>query len=375
MNVLVINSSPRNLGESKTALMLEQLGKGMKKANARVEVVNLRKKTVHHCTGCNVCWIKKPGTCALKDDMALEILPKFQDADMVVLGTPMYHWTINGKMKSFFERLKPTDLPYLITTSDGIARHPVRGRFPAIAVLSVCASFDAGDYFDHLSSYVKMMFHKFLIAEIYRQESETMVSPVFVEQREDILLAMETAGEELVTNLHISEETMGRVRQPLSDSFELVFDIANVVWQTCMDQKILPSEMLANNVMPDFESTDRVHDLVKDLPALPLAETLEGFRTHMKMAYTPPVEGDVNMTVQFVFSGDVEGAMYLAIDNGTLKAVMGSAKKADLTIETPLGLWREILSGEKDAREMLEADTYQIKGDASLIEQLPKLFA
>ena len=111
MNVLVINSSPRPEGESKTTLMLERLATGMKKANARVEMVHLRKKNLQHCTGCNVCWIKKPGRCALKDDMTSEILPKFLEADLVVLGTPMYHWTINGKMKAFFERLKPTDLP------------------------------------------------------------------------------------------------------------------------------------------------------------------------------------------------------------------------------------------------------------------------
>jgi ubiquinone biosynthesis protein UbiJ len=95
----------------------------------------------------------------------------------------------------------------------------------------------------------------------------------------------------------------------------------------------------------------------------------------MKMAYTPPVEGDMNMTVQFVFSGEVEGAVYLALENGTLKAVMGTAKKADVTIETPLALWLEIQSGKKDAGEMRSADAYRIKGDASLIEQLPKLFA
>ena len=92
MNVVVVNSSPRNARQSKTALMVSQLEKGMKKAGAMVEVIALRNKHLQHCTGCNVCWVKNPGTCALQDDMTLEILPKFLEADLVVLATPMYHW-------------------------------------------------------------------------------------------------------------------------------------------------------------------------------------------------------------------------------------------------------------------------------------------
>jgi putative sterol carrier protein len=201
-----------------------------------------------------------------------------------------------------------------------------------------------------------------------------MVSPVFEEQRQDILSAMEKAGEELVTDLCISQETMGRIRQPLSDSFELVFDIANVVWQTCMDKKMLPSEMLANNVMPDFELTDRVHERVKKLPVLPGPNTVEGFRTYMKMAYTPSIEDNTNMTVQFVFTGEVKGAVYLAIDNGTLKAVMGTTDKADLTIEAPLAQWLEIQNGEKDVAEMVAANSCRLTGDVALVNRLMSIF-
>jgi FMN-dependent NADH-azoreductase len=82
----------------------------MKTASARVEVVNLHEKNVCHCTGCNVCWVKKPGMCAIEDDMTVDILPKFQEADLAVIAAPMYHWTINGKMKAVMGTTDKADL-------------------------------------------------------------------------------------------------------------------------------------------------------------------------------------------------------------------------------------------------------------------------
>ena len=94
MKILAINSSPRTGGQSKTELMLNHLIEGMQEAGADVEVVNLRGKKINYCIGCFTCWTKTPGQCIHKDDMTKELFPKWQNSDLVVYATPLYHYTV-----------------------------------------------------------------------------------------------------------------------------------------------------------------------------------------------------------------------------------------------------------------------------------------
>ena len=103
MKVLAINSSARIGGQSKTELMLNHLVEGMRDAGAAVEVINLHKMNIKNCIGCFTCWTKTPGKCIHKDDMTDEIYPKYLDADLLVLATPLYHFTVNAEMKAFIE--------------------------------------------------------------------------------------------------------------------------------------------------------------------------------------------------------------------------------------------------------------------------------
>ena len=94
MKILALNSSPRSGGQSKTEIMLNALVSGMRKAGADVEVVHLRKKKIKNCAGCFSCWTKTPGTCIHKDDMTQELFPKWLESDLVVLASPLYHFTV-----------------------------------------------------------------------------------------------------------------------------------------------------------------------------------------------------------------------------------------------------------------------------------------
>ena len=98
MKVLALNSSPRGKGESKTGLLLDALVTGMREAGADVEVVQLRGKTIRNCIGCFTCWTKTPGQCVHKDDMSLELYPKWLDADLAVYASPLYYFTVNATM-------------------------------------------------------------------------------------------------------------------------------------------------------------------------------------------------------------------------------------------------------------------------------------
>ena len=113
MKVLAINSSLRTGGESRSELLLSHLVEGMRKADAEVEVINLREYNVKYCLGCYSCWTKTPGVCRHKDDMSNILLPKFLESDIVVYATPLFHRSFTAPLKAFIERTLPVALPYL----------------------------------------------------------------------------------------------------------------------------------------------------------------------------------------------------------------------------------------------------------------------
>ena len=110
MKVLAFNSSARTGDVSKTEIVLDYLVQGMREAGAEVEVIELRKKKIRYCIGCFTCWTKTPGICIHKDDMTKEILPKYLENDLVILATPLFHYTVNAVMKTFIERTLPIAL-------------------------------------------------------------------------------------------------------------------------------------------------------------------------------------------------------------------------------------------------------------------------
>lgn len=232
MNVLAVNSSPRAEGRSKTALMLEQLVAGMREAGASVEVVALREKSVRPCVACLTCWTRKPGRCAHKDDMAGELLGKWEAADLVVYATPLYHYMMNGAMKTFIERTLPAVDPSWQVTEAGTT-HPIRRPAPAGVVLAV-AAFPEPAIFGPLSYYVRYLasvgFMRSLVAEIYRPAAEAMAAPIFGEVCRDILAATRQAGREIVAAGGVAAETMARIGQSIADPQALAAG-ANAMWK------------------------------------------------------------------------------------------------------------------------------------------------
>ena len=98
--VLIISSSPRKGGNSD--LLCDEFMKGAIEAGNEVEKIFLKDKTVHPCTGCSVCSMYgKP--CPQKDDAA-EIVEKMIAADVIVMATPVYFYTMSGQMKIMIDR-------------------------------------------------------------------------------------------------------------------------------------------------------------------------------------------------------------------------------------------------------------------------------
>jgi len=98
--VLILSSSPRRGGNSD--LLCDQFISGAKKSGNNVEKIFLKDKKINYCTGCGTC-IDRAGTCSQKNDMA-EVLDKMVEADVIVMATPVYFYTMCGQMKTLIDR-------------------------------------------------------------------------------------------------------------------------------------------------------------------------------------------------------------------------------------------------------------------------------
>ncbi|MDO4293338.1 MAG: flavodoxin family protein [Eubacteriales bacterium] len=122
-NVLAIVSSPRRGGN--TEALVDRFTEGAKEAGHEVETVFLRDKKIAPCIACEAC-LRNGGTCVQKDDMA-EILKKIIAADVIVLSSPVYYYSVCGQLKVMIDRtlagqgkMKNKEFYFITTAADGV---------------------------------------------------------------------------------------------------------------------------------------------------------------------------------------------------------------------------------------------------------------
>ena len=100
--ILILNGSPRKTGN--TVALTAEFKKGAEEAGNVVTEFFLAGMNINGCKGC-FCGGKNPDSpCVQKDDMD-KIYPVYREADVIVLATPLYYWTISGQLKTAFDRL------------------------------------------------------------------------------------------------------------------------------------------------------------------------------------------------------------------------------------------------------------------------------
>jgi hypothetical protein len=235
MRIIAFNSSPRDNQTSKTELILQKFLEGARRAGAEAETLYLRDYQIKHCLGCFSCWIKTPGRCVQKDDMAEELFGRYLSADLAVLATPLYHFNMNARMKMFIERTLPMVSPILHDRGEHTG-HPFRfEHIPKVAMVSVCG-FPEQEHFRALSLNMRMILGDLLVAEIYRHTSEALVSPPLAPQVQQVLAAVSRAGEELVQHGRVSPQTLEATARDLAPR-ELIIQMANAYWRKELKQQ------------------------------------------------------------------------------------------------------------------------------------------
>ncbi len=98
--VLLINGSPHPRGCTATAL--EEMIRVFEQEGIETELLQLGGKDIRGCIGCGTCF--KTGKCVF-DDLVNEFAPRFEAADGLVVGSPVYYGSPNGTLLSFLDRL------------------------------------------------------------------------------------------------------------------------------------------------------------------------------------------------------------------------------------------------------------------------------
>ena len=100
MNILILSGSPRKGGN--TELLAEAFAKGAAEHH-QVEIISVRDYKVNPCLGCNACFKREANTCVQKDDMTI-IYEKINQADMLVIASPVYFYGISAQLKAVIDR-------------------------------------------------------------------------------------------------------------------------------------------------------------------------------------------------------------------------------------------------------------------------------
>ena len=98
--VLLLNGSPRANGC--TAAALQEMVSVFRTEGIETELIHVGNKDIRGCIACGSCM--KTGKCVF-DDLVNETAPKFEAADGLVIGSPVYYASPNGTILSFVDRL------------------------------------------------------------------------------------------------------------------------------------------------------------------------------------------------------------------------------------------------------------------------------
>lgn len=100
MKVLAINGSPRKDGN--TSIALNEMKKVFDEEGIDFEVVQIGMKDVRGCIACRRC--AEIGKCVF-DDIVNELAPKFEEADGLVVASPVYYASANATLIACLDRL------------------------------------------------------------------------------------------------------------------------------------------------------------------------------------------------------------------------------------------------------------------------------
>ena len=159
MRIMACNGSPRK--KWNTALLLEKALEGAASKGAETELIHLYDLDFKGCISCFACKTKggkSYGRCAVQGDLT-PVFKRIEEADAIILGSPIYFGYVSGEMRSFIERLL---FPYLTYTDPPQSLFPRKMKTGVIYTMnSTEEQMKERSYLQHFGlheNYLKMIF-------------------------------------------------------------------------------------------------------------------------------------------------------------------------------------------------------------------------
>ena len=97
--IVVISSSPRVGGNSD--ILCDQFIKGAQEAGHNVEKINIAELKINPCRSCYAC---RDSQRCVQDDDTRPVINAMLNANIIVLATPVYFYSISAQLKALFDR-------------------------------------------------------------------------------------------------------------------------------------------------------------------------------------------------------------------------------------------------------------------------------
>ncbi len=114
VKIIGIIGSPRK--GSNTEIYIKKALESAENAGAETEITNLAKAEIEPCIACDIC--KNTGECAIYDDMR-EITSKLQEAQGIIIGSPVYFGNVTSQLKMFMDRSRPLRIDFKLKDKVG----------------------------------------------------------------------------------------------------------------------------------------------------------------------------------------------------------------------------------------------------------------
>ena len=139
MKVVLINGSPHRKGN--TFIALSEVAGALEKEGVQTEIIQLGIKAVQGCIACNKC--AELGHCVFQDTLYNQVREAVQEADGIVVGSPVYYAGPNGALCALLVRV-------FYSCSELLA-------YKAGASVAVCRRGGASATFDRLNKYFTIL--------------------------------------------------------------------------------------------------------------------------------------------------------------------------------------------------------------------------
>ncbi len=177
INILAIYGSPRRNQNSDT--LLEKFLESFHDENYSINRLYASKQNIKPCIACDGCY--KDGKCVLKDDMQ-DIYKFIDDADIIIIATPIYFYTVTAQLKALIDRCQAIWSSKYIAKTEIISRKKRLGFF-------LCTGGASEEYYHpHCLLDVMDIFFKCINTEFRGHLAVLDVDTVPIKNRADILV-------------------------------------------------------------------------------------------------------------------------------------------------------------------------------------------